>query len=395
MVYSNVVGFLGGVNWAILVARVCQLYPRAIASTLLEKFFVFCSHWKWPTPVALCAVERNPHLNLPIWDPNTNRADRYHLMPILTPAYPAMNSSYNVSRSTLAVMMEEFARGKEVMKQFHRGEAVRALRMLVPPGSLTRGGGLRPALTVRQPLAKLFEPFPFFTSFKHFLQLSIIAADEEGLHSWSGRCESRLRRFIMMLERVPGVVLRPNPSLVPVPEEGRPYRMCAYLGITVNKEQLRGRSIDLSGPCDEFCLEVRDWPSLKEGMDLQVQVRLVLASCTCPSCRPCNGQAVTLACSTCLPSSCRTRCLERVAARARSELARCSPRRPRQRMRLLLRPSLRLPCHPLHLATHRCRTSLLLPLPLLPPPLLPFPPPPRPPPRKLARCSRSNLQRTP
>ncbi|XP_044163122.1 poly(A) polymerase type 3-like [Acropora millepora] len=44
-IYSNVLGFLGGVSWAMLVARTCQLYPNAVAATLLQKFFLVFSKW--------------------------------------------------------------------------------------------------------------------------------------------------------------------------------------------------------------------------------------------------------------------------------------------------------------------------------------------------------------
>lgn len=52
-VYSNILGYLGGVSYAMLVARICQLYPKASAATLVQKFFLIYSKWKWPAPVYL------------------------------------------------------------------------------------------------------------------------------------------------------------------------------------------------------------------------------------------------------------------------------------------------------------------------------------------------------
>jgi len=61
----------------------------------------------------LCAIEEGS-LGLSVWDPRRNPKDRYHLMPIITPAYPCMNSTYNVTSSTLRVMSDEFQRGSEI-----------------------------------------------------------------------------------------------------------------------------------------------------------------------------------------------------------------------------------------------------------------------------------------
>lgn len=91
-IYSNVLGFLGGVNWAIMVAHVCKRYPKQQPSTLLSAFFKIFSTWKWPKPVLLGNTnETNPYETaggMRPWDPKTNPRDARHVMPIITPVFP-------------------------------------------------------------------------------------------------------------------------------------------------------------------------------------------------------------------------------------------------------------------------------------------------------------------
>jgi len=45
----------------------------------------------------------------------TNASDRYHLMPIITPAYPQQNSTHNVTQSTQKLIVQEIKRGLEIV----------------------------------------------------------------------------------------------------------------------------------------------------------------------------------------------------------------------------------------------------------------------------------------
>ena len=91
-IYSNVNGFLGGVAWAMLVARICQLYPNAAAGAIISRFFIIMYQWcvkylnftyrsfmhiiititrAWPQPVLLKQIEEGP-LQVRVWNPKVS-----------------------------------------------------------------------------------------------------------------------------------------------------------------------------------------------------------------------------------------------------------------------------------------------------------------------------------
>jgi poly(A) polymerase len=103
-IYSNKLGYLGGVNFNILCAFVCQSFPNLSPAGLLRSFFLVFVNWPWPRPVKITEAYLLP-LGFPVWMPESFRG---HVMPIITPAYPCQNSSVNVTRSTLTIMQLEW-----------------------------------------------------------------------------------------------------------------------------------------------------------------------------------------------------------------------------------------------------------------------------------------------
>ncbi|GER46045.1 poly(A) polymerase [Striga asiatica] len=216
-VYSNVTGFLGGINWALLVARICQLYPNALPGMLVSRFFRVYNLWRWPNPVMLCPIQAGS-LGLSFWDPRRNYKDRLHLMPIITPAYPCMNSSFNVSTSTLRVMMEEFQRGNEMC------------------------------------------------------EIDIATENDEDMMNWKGWVESRIRLLTLKIERDTSGVLQCHPHPGEFSDKAKPFHHNYFMGIRRKQgtNPQDGEQFDIRMTVEDFKRDVYAYSFWKPSMWIHV-----------------------------------------------------------------------------------------------------------------------------
>lgn len=177
-IYSNKMGYFGGVNLAILMCYISELYPSACAayyklyifSVLLEKFFYIYQQYNWKNPIKLCKHQKlNTDLDQYMWDPEINKKDQGHIMILLTPAYPGQNSTSSVNAYSIKTISEEFKRGNKIMKEIKNGSSS---------------------------WDKLIEPTDFFYKYSHYLKITISAADDVSFNKWCGYCEAKYNKII-------------------------------------------------------------------------------------------------------------------------------------------------------------------------------------------------------
>ena len=119
---------------------------------VMDRFQVF-SQWQWPTPILLEDLHYES-IGLPIWDPRANPVERNHVMPIITPVYPAFNSSFSVTENTLHIIVQEFSEAERICSQIFK-----------------RTSSQGKAEEFLEGWRLLTQPFPFFETYPNFLKV--------------------------------------------------------------------------------------------------------------------------------------------------------------------------------------------------------------------------------
>lgn len=215
---ENKFGYLGGIAYAIMTAKIVQMFPNYSFSHLLEKFFyVYGFEWDWNNwPVMIVDEVKEPNQNSTLGYPRTAISENFvafdykwngdkrkafrqtgfqgfhqqgpmikRYMNIVTPAWPQMNSSYNISISTRSVIVNIFK------KKYNEILSNRAM-MIQQNEQLMYNSWLR-----------FYRKFEFFKAYDQYIEIVIVCKENDAQFlKWKGFIESKIRLLIDKLEQM-------------------------------------------------------------------------------------------------------------------------------------------------------------------------------------------------
>ena len=95
-------------------------------------------------------------------------------MPVITPAYPSMCATFNITRSSMTIINQELQRGLEITEAIMVG---------------------------KRPWSDLFVKHTFFTAdYRYYISVTTASKDKEAHKVWSGYVESKVRMLVQKLE---------------------------------------------------------------------------------------------------------------------------------------------------------------------------------------------------
>lgn len=205
-----------------------------------------------------------PHdtgFGLAVWSPTTAARQ---VAPMITPAYPAMNSTLSVSRQTLQIMQEEFNRGHAIVDQLWKDF------QKSPKGA-------------ELDWQSLFRPSDFFIAYPDYFSLCIVGPTQADAQAWAGFVESRFRKLVsdLLARSLPLKKIQLWPKKIEaciadasalLTAAQRQNCITYFIGIHVEKSRMRGEQLNAEIPMHNF----REWElsrfqPLVPGMDVLVK----------------------------------------------------------------------------------------------------------------------------
>lgn len=258
-IYANTIGYPGGVAWAILVAKVCKMFPNLKPNKLIKKFFEVFSSWNWDEPVQINEIKKEVLFSCPVevWKPEDKKCFN-----ILTPAFPCQNTNYNTTETTKRVMLDEFHKFKEFTEKI-------SYKDQNPDNEYT--------------WKSLFSEIDFFDQFSVFLQIDILANTEMDFKSWNGFVESRLRFLIKHFEEFPQIKLRPYTNGYKLKDPKFNFSKTYFYGIefvdpdvlyqNIPKEVKEDKLIiNLRKPVKNFIMKINEKRIHEKDMNLRLKI---------------------------------------------------------------------------------------------------------------------------
>ena len=103
--------------WAILVAKIVKDNPKAQPNQVLAKFFSFYKDYNWNSenPIILMEIANDPNVvTFRDADNMIYKPTGQEMMPIITPAFPSMNTTYAMGASQKRVVLTEFEKAARI-----------------------------------------------------------------------------------------------------------------------------------------------------------------------------------------------------------------------------------------------------------------------------------------
>ena len=215
--------------------------PQRRATMLVYSFFQL---WDaWTTPVMLQPIVDEGH-GLRVWD----EREQERAVPAHEDHHPRVpRAELNLQRhaSSLGVLRDEIKKGREACAKILLGA---------------------------KKWPHLWEPVPFFSMYKHYLQVTIVALNADDFKKWEGWVHSRLRMLVQGVETCSGGALaaHPYPEKKLDPSRDEETHCVYYLGLgpaapVPGQNTPAKGTLNLNGAVQQFQMLVTNWVNRADG----------------------------------------------------------------------------------------------------------------------------------